>query len=383
MDALCRLPPTHLVIRDEARAVASRIAPFAAAADERDEVDPRLDDALRESGLYALSVPGPYGGRFPDVDPVAICVVREVLMGTSCAADSLFALQGIGSYGIAAAGSDEQREKWLPAVGKGTARGALALTEPDTGSDLKAITTSVTRAGSRLLLTGHKAFISNATIANYFLVLAREPDTGLSTFVVDATAPGVSTRSGPGLAAPHAIGDVQFEQVELGEEARLGEPGRGLEPVLATLGVFRVSVAAAAVGLAETALRAAADHARERTAFGRPLARLGPVAGLLADAWTELEAARLLTYRAAELSAVDSAANLEYASMAKLYATEACGRIVDRCVQVSGRFGLVRGSRLDRCTRQARPMRIYEGASEVIRLGIARELMHITGTAAS
>ncbi len=144
--------------------------------------------------------------------------------------------------------------------------------------------------------------------------------------------------------------------------------------MLATLAVFRISVAAAAVGLAQVALDEATRHARTREQFGRPLIRLGPVAGLLADAWAEVESTRLLTYRAAELARTDPLANLEYSTLAKLAATEACSRVVDRCVQVCGRWGLIRDSRLERCHRQARPMRIYEGASEVIRLGIARQL---------
>jgi acyl-CoA dehydrogenase len=156
--------------------------------------------------------------------------------------------------------------------------------------------------------------------------------------------------------------------------ARLGEAGKGLKPVLATLAVFRTSVAAAAVGLAQAALDEATRHARTREQFGRPLLRLGPVAGLLADSWADVEATRLLTYRAAELAREDPLAHLEHSSLAKLAATEACSRVVDRCVQVAGRFGLIQDSRLERCHRQARPMRIYEGASEVIRLGIARQL---------
>ena len=144
--------------------------------------------------------------------------------------------------------------------------------------------------------------------------------------------------------------------------------------MLGTLGVFRVSVAGAAVGLAQAALEEAVRHTRTRVQFGRPLARLGPVAQLLADSWTEIEMARLLTYRAARMATDDPAASLHHASMAKLGASEMASRVVDRCVQVMGRFGLERNSKIERLYRQARPMRIYEGASEVLRLGIARQL---------
>ena len=189
-----------------------------------------------------------------------------------------------------------------------------------------------------------------------------------------ADTPGLTTSPAPELGAPHVLGNVSFADVRVPSSARLGLPGQGLKPVLSTLAVFRVSVAAAAVGLAQVALDEATRHARERVQFGRPLLRLGPVAGLLADAWADVEATRLLTYRAAELAREDPLAHLEHSSLAKLAATEACTRVVDRCVQVSGRWGLIKDSRLERCHRQARPMRIYEGASEVLRLGIARQL---------
>jgi acyl-CoA dehydrogenase len=170
---------------------------------------------------------------------------------------------------------------------------------------------------------------------------------------------------------------VSFTEVLLPRTARLGQRGEGLALVLATLAVFRVSVAGASIGLAQAALEEATRHARSRVQFGRPLARLGPVAQLLADSWTEIEMARLLTYRAAQMAQTDPGATIEHSSMAKLAASETAGRVVDRCVQVMGRFGLIRNSKIERLYRQARPMRLYEGASEVLRLGIARELTRV------
>jgi len=175
-------------------------------------------------------------------------------------------------------------------------------------------------------------------------------------------------------SAPHVLGDVHFDNVRLAADARLGQAGQGMDLVLATLGVFRVSVAGAAVGLAQAALEEAVRHTRTREQFGRPLARLGAVAQMLADSWTEIEMARLLTYRAASLAKENPAASLHHSSMAKLAASEMASRVVDRCVQMMGRFGLIRDSKIERLYRQARPMRIYEGASEVLRLGIARQL---------
>jgi acyl-CoA dehydrogenase len=192
---------------------------------------------------------------------------------------------------------------------------------------------------------------------------------------VPASTPGVSVSASPELIAPHVLGAIELRNVALPTEARLGQPGQGLDLVLATLGVFRISVAGAAVGLAQAALDEAVRHTRERSQFGRPLARLGPVAQMLADCVTEIEMARLLTYRAAHRALVDPAAALHHSSMAKLAASEMASRVVDRCVQMMGRWGLIRNSKIERLYRQARPMRIYEGASEVLRLGIAKQLI--------
>lgn len=361
-------------LRERVEAVAAAVAPLAAEADELStEIHPGVRRALVESGLGRLTVPARFGGESERVDPVSVCVVREVLMGASCHADTLFAMQGIGSLAIGLAGSDAARERWLPRVATFEAIAALAITEPGAGSDVKALASTLREEGGELVLDGHKSFISNAPAADFFTVIAKEGDE-FSLVVVPADAPGVRVEPLPPLLAPHVIGDVRFEGVRLGPEARVGKRGRGMELILATLGTFRVSVAAAAVGLAWSALVEAARHAGERVQFGRPLAKLGPVAGLLADSWAEVESTRLLTYDAAHRARRDPADALDRSSLAKLAATEAASRVVDRCVQVSGRYGLVTGTPLERYYRQSRPMRIYEGASEVLRLGVARRL---------
>jgi acyl-CoA dehydrogenase len=376
---LSRLDPPMVALQEEARALADRLAPLAVEADAMSTVHPEVLALLRDSGLMGLTVPARYGGRSEQVDPLAVCLVREVLMGVCSHADSLFALQGIGSFAITTGGTEAQRSRWLPGVASGQALAALALTEPVAGSDLRSITTNaVVGDDGTIELRGTKAFISNAGAAAFYTVLARE-GSQLSTFLVPADADGLTTRPAPELAAAHVLGDVELDGVRLPPDARLGEPGRGLDLVLATLAVFRVSVAGAAVGLAQAALEEATRHAADREQFGRPLARLGPVAGLLADSWADVESARLVTYRAAELAREDPRAHLEHSSLAKLAATEACSRVVDRCVQVMGRWGLVRDSRIERCYRQSRPMRVYEGASEVLRLGIARQLVAEVG----
>lgn len=370
---LFELAPAYGHLRDEAVALADAVRPFAAEADAMGTVHLGVRDALAKSGLAAVVVPRAYGGRDETVDPVAVCVVREVLMGTCSHADSLFALQGIGSFGLSLGACEEQRRRWLPAVARLDVLAALALTEPDAGSDLKRMATTLETRGDGLVIHGDKSFISNAVAAGFFTTLAKEGD-GFSLVIVPADAPGVSVTPTPDLIAQHVLGEVHFDHVRLGSESRIGAPRAGFNLVLSTLAVFRVSVAAAAVGLAHAALREAARHASRREQFGRPLARLGPVAQLLADSWTDVEMARLITYRAASLAQQDPLRHLNSSSMAKLAATEAAGRVVDRCVQVMGRFGLVQGSLIEKLYRQARPMRIYEGASEVLRLGIAREL---------
>lgn len=369
------LDPKYLELQREARAFARSLEPLAEEADASSELHAGVLAALRESGLSRLMVPAQYGGRDERPDPLAICLVREALMATCSHADSLFALQGIGSFAITVAGSAAQRARWLPRVAAAEALAALALTEPGAGSDLKAVSTELTASGDRLILRGSKSFISNGVSAAFFVTFAREGE-GYSMVLVPAGTRGVSVVPSPELIAPHVLGEVEFEDVELpAAEARLGDSGQGLQLVLATLGVFRVSVAGAAVGLAQAALEEAVRHTRSRVQFGRPLARLGPVAQMLADSAAEIEMARLLTYRAAARAVDDPGAALHHSSMAKLAATEMASRVVDRCVQMMGRYGLIRNSRIERLYRQARPMRIYEGASEVLRLGIAQQLV--------
>ena len=367
------LGPDILAIQQEARAVARLVEGFAAEADECSHVHQPTLDVLRASDLSSLMVPAAYGGRHERVDPLVVCVAREALMRASSHLDSLFALQGIGSYAIAVAGTDEQREEWLPRVARAEVLAALALTEPVAGSDLRGIETTLTDHGNEVELNGTKSFISNGGAAGFYTTMAKE-ENRFSLVLVPADAPGVSIEPSPEIIAPHVLGEVTFDRVRLPASARLGEPGAGFRHVLATLSVFRISVAGAAVGLMDGALTCAANHAATREQFGRPLVRLGPVAGLLADSWAELEATRLLAYATAEAAREDPSAHLDRSSLAKLAATEAASRVVDRCVQVMGRWGLIRGSDIERYYRQARPMRIYEGASEVLRLGIATRL---------
>jgi acyl-CoA dehydrogenase len=372
--AAFELPDEYIALQRDAAALASACAPTAAEADEASRIHPQVRELLRKSGLAEVMVPAAFGGRGDGVDSLAVTVIREQLAAESAHLDSLFAMQGIGSFGLSVGGTPELQERWLPRVGRLEAIAALGLTEPDVGSDLKAITTTAEERGGLLVLNGHKSFITNAGDADFYSVLAREGD-GFSLILVPADTPGLSTSSPHQIIAPHVLGDVVLDGVTVPASHRLGAPGAGFTLVLATLATFRVSVAGAAVGLATAALTEAVRHCAAREQFGVPLARLGPVPAALASSWTDIEMARALTYRAAASAARDPLAHLDLSSLAKVGATEAAGRVVDRAVQVMGRFGLVRGSKIERLYREARPMRIYEGATEVIYDSLARHLV--------
>jgi acyl-CoA dehydrogenase len=374
LSELYELPSRYRELQEEARALTARVAQWSARADESDSVDPDMRRELAASGLTALTVPGEHGGRFPEVDSLAVTVVREVLAGESAHLDSLFAMQGIGSYPISTGGADAVRKKWLPAVGTLDSVAALGLTEPHVGSDLRALSTTVEQDGDELVLNGHKSFITNAGDADVYSMLARDGD-GFTLVLVPATADGLTVTRPHQIIAPHVLGDVVMSDVRVPADHVLGEPGRGFRLMLATLATFRVSVAGAAVGLAQRALDEALRHTAGRSQFGVQVARLGPVPSLLAGSWVDIEMARSLTYRAAAAAARDPLAALDLSSMAKVGATEAAGRVVDRAVQVMGRFGLVRGSVVERLYRDARPMRIYEGSTEVILDSLSKQLL--------
>ena len=373
-DALFDLPPEYVALRDSARAVAAEVAPLADRVATVDSFVPEIRAALAGSGLVSVVVPASFGGRFEKVDSLAVTVVREALAGATAHADSMFAMQGIGSFAISRAASPTLQERWLPAVGRLDAVPALGLTEPDIGSDLKALSTVVETDGENLVVTGTKSFITNAGEADFYCVLGRESD-GYSLVLVEADRAGVGISHPYGVIDHHVLGDVTFDGVKVPSANRIGAPGEGFAHVLATLATFRASVAGASIGLAEAALREAMAHAAGREMFGTTLSRIGGVPEALAMCWTEIEMARSLAYRAAAAAARDPEANLHLSSMAKVGATEVAGRVVDRAVQVMGRFGLVRGSTIERLYREARPMRIYEGSTEVILDSLARQLM--------
>jgi acyl-CoA dehydrogenase len=334
---------------------------------------------LGESRWGPYAVPAEYGGATPQIDLRACCLIREALAAASPLADAVFALQCLGSMPLALAGDEKIRQRWLPEVAAGRAMAAFAMTEPEAGSDVSSMTTRAVRDGYNYKLDGGKTLISNAGIADFYTVFAvTEPGVGargLSAFVVPADTQGVHLLSAQVMSAPHPLGNVAFDAVRLPVDWRLGEEGEGFKIGMRTLDRLRATVAAAACGMATRALEEALAHARERRQFGKTLADFQLIQGKLATMATELAAARLLVYRAAWQA--DSGAErvtLESA-MAKSYATEAAQRIVDQAVQIVGGRGVLADHPVDHLYRSVRALRIYEGATEVQQLIIARELL--------
>ena len=343
----------------------------------------RLVRELGHCGLAALAVPAPEAPARFDVRTLAL--VREALAWHHGLIDFAFAMQGLGSGAIALAGSPELRARYLPRAARGEAIAAFALSEPQAGSDAAAIECRARSDAGHYVLEGEKTWISNGGIADFYCVFARTAvaerradgtvsGRGISAFVVDADTPGVAIAERLDVMAPHPLARLRFESCRIPASQRLGPEGEGLKLALRTLGVFRTSVAGAALGFAQRALDAACEHARTRPMFGSTLAEQPLTQAALAGLATELEAARLLTYRAAWRRDAGASAVREVA-MAKLAATECAQRVADRAVQLFGGRGVARGEAVERIYREVRALRIYEGASEVQQLIIGREIL--------
>jgi acyl-CoA dehydrogenase len=314
------------------------------------------------------------------LDARALCLIREELSYSSSLADLAFVMQGLGTFAIARAAPDHVREFWLSRAVSGKAIAAFALTEPDAGSDVAAISTTARRDGETYVIDGRKRFISNAGIADFYTVFARTGtrDDGratLSAFVVGSKMQGFSVVERTPLIAPHPIGEIAFNECRVPAEDMVGHEGDGFRLAMETLDTFRASVGAAACGMARRALDEALRYASTRKQFGRLLGEHQLVQEKLADMVTELDAARLLVYRAAYARDTSEGRLTREASEAKLFATEAAGRIIDSAVQIHGGAGLVRGSVVERLYRDVRALRIYEGTSEIQKLVIAGQLM--------
>jgi acyl-CoA dehydrogenase len=310
----------------------------------------------------------------------SLCLIREALAYSSSLADLAFVMQGLGTYAISQAAPDHVREFWLSRAANGKAIAAFALTEPEAGSDVAAIQTTARREGETYVIDGRKRFISNAGIADFYTVFAKtgtreDGRAALSAFVVGAKMKGFSVVQRTPLMAPHPIGEIAFDGCRVPAEDMVGSEGDGFGLAMATLDTFRASVGAAACGMARRALDEAVRYAFGRKQFGRMLSEHQLIQAKLADMITELDAARLLVYRAAYARDTSTSRVTREASEAKLFATEAAGRIIDSAVQIHGGSGLISGSVVERLYRDVRALRIYEGTSEIQKLVIAGQLL--------
>jgi acyl-CoA dehydrogenase len=356
--------------------------------DDRAAIDARCRYLVRElgqTGLTRYCVRAEDGGQLAELDARAICLLREALAYWDGLADFCLAMQGLGSGALSLAGSAQLKRRYLPGVAAGTAIAAFALSEPDAGSDVAALTCAARHDGSSYVLDGVKTWISNGGIADFYCVFARTAAgqrradgsvgaEGISAFVVEPSDPGFEVESRIDVIAPHPLAQLRLIECRIPAERRIGAEGEGFKIAMRTLDVFRTSVAAAALGFARRALDEALSHVKQRAMFGKFLSDFQLTQAALAEMATGLEAAQLLTYRAAWLRDRGQRVT-RAAAMAKLSATETAQSIVDRALQMFGGRGVRHGEVVERLYREIRALRIYEGASEVQKLIIGRELL--------
>ncbi len=313
-----------------------------------------------------------------DVDMRLICLARDILARHAALADFAFAMQGLGTGSIALAGSEAVRARVLPEARRGERIAAFALSEPDAGSDVAALATTATRVPGGWRLDGEKTWISNGGIAGHYVVFARSGEKpgarGLTAFLVEADTPGLSVAARIETIAPHPLALLRFDNCVVPDAHVLGAPGEGFKVAMATLDIFRPSVGAAALGLARRALDEALARAETRRMFGGVLADLQITQAKLADMAMAVDASALLVYRAAWTRDVQKRRITREAAMAKLHATEAAQRVIDDAVQIFGGLGVTTGITVEALYREIRALRIYEGASEVQKLVIARQV---------
>jgi acyl-CoA dehydrogenase len=345
-----------------------------------------VDDACRklvrqlgEGGWLKYAIGGAaYGASADTIDTRAVCLIRETLARHSGLADFAFAMQGLGSGAISIFGTQEQKQRYLPRVGNGTAIAAFAISEPDAGSDVAALQCAARKEGDSYLINGEKTWISNGGIADFYLVFARTGEEagakGISAFIVDANTQGLEIAQRIEVMAPHPLARLVFKDCRIPATQRLGDPGQGFKIAMSTLDIFRSSVAAAALGFARCALHEALSRSTARKMFGHVLADFQLTQAKLAKMATDIDCAALLTYRAAWLKDMGRPVTVE-AAMAKMTATEIAQQAIDSAVQIFGALGVVSGQTVERLYREIRPLRIYEGATEVQQLIIARSII--------
>ena len=340
--------------------------------------------ALGDAGWLKAVVPAAYGGLSDKLDVRTICAGREILAWHDSLADFAFAMQGLGTGSISLFGSDEIKAKYLPPVREGRHIAAFALSEPEAGSDVSALATTAAKDGpSHVRIDGMKTWISNGGIADHYVVFARTGEApgakGLSAFVVDADAPGLEVASRIEVIAPHPLATLRFAGCRVPLANRLGGPGEGFKVAMATLDIFRSSVAAAALGMARRAFDEMINRAATRNLFGAPLADLQLTQAAIADSAIDIDAAALLVYRAAWEKDRGTPRITRESSTAKAFSTEMAQRVIDRAVQIFGGNGVRVGVKVEALYREIRALRIYEGATEVQKLIVARELLKARG----
>ncbi len=334
---------------------------------------------LGAAGWLAHAVAGQaYGGAADTIDTRSICLLRETLAHHDALADFAFAMQGLGSGAISLGGTPEQKAAYLPRVAAGQAIAAFALSEPDSGSDVASMACEALRDGDDYLLQGQKTWISNGGIADFYVVFARTGEApgarGISAFIVDADTPGLQIAERIALIAPHPLARLRFDRCRVKASQRIGPAGEGFKLAMRTLDVFRTSVAAAALGFARRALAEGLQRATTRQMFGSTLADFQITQAKLAQMATTIDSAALLTYRAAWQRDRGHGVTRE-AAMAKMAATEGAQQVIDAALQMWGGLGVVSGVPVEQLYRDIRALRIYEGATEVQQLIIARELL--------
>jgi acyl-CoA dehydrogenase len=350
------------------------------------EAHPRVDaecrQLVRELGQaqflrHAIAGTG-HGGAADTIDTRAICLLRETLAWHHGLADFAFAMQGLGSGAISLHGTPAQRARYLPRVASGEAIAAFALSEPNAGSDVAALACEAREDGNAYVLNGEKTWISNGGIADFYLLFARTGEApgarGISAFIVDAGTPGFEIAERIAVIAPHPLARLRFTDCRVPKSQLLGTPGQGFKIAMQTLDIFRTSVAAAALGFARRALDEGLRHAQSRTMFGQRLADFQLAQAKLAQMATTVDSAALLTYRAAWQRDQGRSVTRE-AAMAKMAATEGAQQVIDAAVQLFGGEGVRSGQVVESLYREIRALRIYEGATEVQQLIIARELL--------
>ncbi|MGE5216983.1 MAG: acyl-CoA dehydrogenase family protein [Chloroflexota bacterium] len=340
----------------------------------------RIARQLGQDGFMAYAIPKPYGGVRAAVQARDLCAIREELASHAALADVMFGVQALGSYPIVIAGSEEQKQKYLPRLARAENIAAFALTEPEAGSDAAAISTTATKVSGGYRLDGGKRFISNAGIAHTYIVFAStQPSAkakGISAFIVSADSSGFTVKEKTQLLSPHPIGVLSFDNCFVAQAQLLGSEGDGLSIAFRTLDTLRATVGAAAVGFARRALAEAISYSQRRRQFGRAIGDFQGIQFKLAEMAADLEAARLLVDQAAWSHDVEEPDLALKSSIAKLFATEAAQRIVDQALQIHGGNGVVAGHIMERLYRDVRALRIYEGSSEIQKLVIAKSLLH-------